>query len=354
MSSASIDARLRLIRLRGDMFKSLVGWASAAITLSWSSFSALAAVYDSDGSSTNVQYIHDTLAQNGDTIVLPAGTFTWATRVNINKAITLEGAGVGSTVVRDGVQSGQLIQWTLAANYPSRITGIEFQDGGGSQKNAPGGIIHIDGSNMNGSTFRFDHNKLNNVNGQFVNDTVIGVVDHNTFVIDRLSPPLDIYGTRWDGQDNGDGSWAAPTGFGSSQFLFIEDNVFTTDNPPPAQKGVTDAYNGARFIFRYNEVHDGVVTNHGTESTGRGRGCRAMEIYNNNFIGTNLNKFIGGSRSGVVLMHENSISGYWDGLTTFSLENYRTHMTFAPWSGADGTNAWDVNSATTYFTGMAA
>ena len=46
----------------------------AIVILSWSGFSALATVYGSDGSSTNIQSIHDTLAQNGDTITLPAGT----------------------------------------------------------------------------------------------------------------------------------------------------------------------------------------------------------------------------------------------------------------------------------------
>ena len=40
-------------------------------------------------------------------------------------------------------------------------------------------------------------------------------------------PAINIYGSYWDGRTLGDGSWAASTGFGSSQFLFIEDNTFT-------------------------------------------------------------------------------------------------------------------------------
>ena len=56
-----------------------------------------------------------TQAQNGDTITLPAGTFAWTTGVTISKAITLQGAGVGSTIVRDAVQSGKLIQMELVA-----------------------------------------------------------------------------------------------------------------------------------------------------------------------------------------------------------------------------------------------
>ena len=91
-----------------------------------------AAVWNSDGTPQNIQQIHDTQAQKGDTITIPVGTFTWSTGITITKAITLQGAGVGSTIIRDDVQSAQLIQWSLPAGLPSRITGIEFQDGGRS------------------------------------------------------------------------------------------------------------------------------------------------------------------------------------------------------------------------------
>ena len=43
-----------------------------------------------------------TLAQNGDTIVVPAGTATWASTLTINKPITLQGAGIGQTIIIDG------------------------------------------------------------------------------------------------------------------------------------------------------------------------------------------------------------------------------------------------------------
>ena len=326
------------------------------LTLILSGFSALrcgATIYPSNGTAANVQSIHNNQAQNGDTITLPAGTFTWSTRVHITKAITLQGAGVSSTIVRDAVQSGQLIQWSLAAGLPSRLTGIEFQDGGRINTiTAPGGILHVDGSNTNGSTFRFDHSKWNNLNGPTVFDTVIGVIDHNTFVLDRFGAAIIPYGSHWNGQNYGDGSWAAPTGFGSSQFLFIEDNTFT--HSQPYERAVTDAYGGARFVVRHNTIFNSFISNHGTESTGRTRGGRAMEVYNNTYTGSNVNSLIGGSRSGGVLFHDNTISGYWGDLATVSLQNYRNFYRFNPWGGADGTSAWDVNDPTVFFTGTAA
>ena len=322
-------------------------------TLLFSSFLApqsRAATYQSNGTAASVQSIHNNQAHNGDTITLPAGILHWATRVTISKAITLQGAGVGTTVIMDSVQSGQLIQVTLAAGNLTRITGIEFQDGG--RTNRASDILRVVGSNTNGSKFRFDHSKWNNLNGASVFDTVIGVIDHNTFVIDRTGLPINIYDSYWDGRTLGDGSWVAPTGFGSSQFLFIEDNTFTHGNP--YQEGITDSYAGGRFVVRHNNIFNGLIANHGTESTGRPRGGRAMEVYNNTFTGTDLNRFVGNVRSGGVLFHDNIVSGYWGNSATFALQNFRNFHVFAPWGGSDGTNAWDVNSPTVFFTGAAA
>jgi len=309
-----------------------------------------AATYQSNGTAASVQSIHNNQARNGDTITLPAGILHWTTGVTISKAITLQGAGVGTTVIKDGVQSGQLIRVTLVGNSLTRITGIEFQDGG--RTNRASDILRVVGSNTNASKFRLDHCRCYNLNGASVFDTVIGVIDHNTFVIDRTGLPINIYDSYWNGRTQGDGSWAAPTGFGTDRFLFIEDNLFTHSDP--SQKGITDCYGGGRFVVRHNNIFNGLISNHGTESTGRTRGGRAMEVYNNTFTGTDLNRFVGGVRSGGVLFHHNVVSGYWGNSATFELENYRNFHVFDPWGGADGTNAWDLNSPTVFFAGTAA
>ena len=103
---------------------------SAIVMLIWNGFSSLATVYDSDGSSTNIQSIHDTLAQNGDTITMPAGTFAWTIGVHISKAVQLQGAGIGQTIILDAVQIDRLLGVGLVAGNLTRITGIEFRDGG--------------------------------------------------------------------------------------------------------------------------------------------------------------------------------------------------------------------------------
>ncbi|PYK09151.1 MAG: hypothetical protein DME65_12685, partial [Verrucomicrobia bacterium] len=260
-----------------------------------------ATVYRSDGTAASVLSIHNNQAHNGDTITIPSGTFTWTTRLNITKAIILQGAGVGVTIIKDGVQSGSLIQVTLVAGQVSRITNIEFQNGGRTNYNNVPGIIHIDGSNTNGAQFRFDHNKWYLMNGGIVPNTVFGVADHNAFTTDGRGS-FTIYSSDWNDIANGyDASWSAPVDFGSSKFFFIEDNTFTNINTT-YMGWVSDAYAGARFVVRYNTMLGMAIGDHGTDSVGRERGSRAFEVYNNTMNGNNVNAFIGGSRSSTVLI----------------------------------------------------
>ena len=287
-------------------------------------------------------------ATNGDTVIIPAGTATWTRTLSIKKAIELRGAGVGNTIIKDGVQQRQTIGVVLVPGKLTRITGIEFQDGGrpNSTGEAPVGIIHIDGSNTDGSMFRFDHNKWNDLNGFFVPDTVIGVVDHNQIVTGGKTLQFCYpYATHWNGGAYGDGSWAAPANWGSSQFLFFEDNTFTNTNTK-YQAYFFDGFGGARFVLRHNTSSGGLLgSNHGTESPGRNRSCRAMDIYKNNISCNNLNRFPAGSRGGSTLFHENTITQCWGGIAQYNLDAYRMLSSFAPWGGADGTNGWDKNNA---------
>ncbi|HEU0046994.1 MAG TPA: hypothetical protein VFQ43_05230, partial [Nitrososphaera sp.] len=62
-------------------------------------------------------------AADGDTVTIPDGTATWTRTLQVRKAITLQGAGVGVTIIKDSVQKGRLIDWTLAAGKASRLTG---------------------------------------------------------------------------------------------------------------------------------------------------------------------------------------------------------------------------------------
>jgi len=308
-----------------------------------------ATTYQSDGSVASVQGLQNAVL-NGDTITLPAGTFTWSTTLTINKAITLQGAGIGATIIRDNAHNVKLIDCSLVASRLTRITGIEFQDGGRTPTAAaPGGIIHIEGSNTNGSRFRFDHCKWTGLNGFFVPNTVIGVVDHNIVTVgNHVNEWMYPYGSAWNGAAYGDGSWAAPANYGSSQFLFIEDNTFTCTRTT-LQGTLTDGFNGARFVVRHNNINNFVIGNHGTESPGRGRSSRAMEIYNNQIDCHHVNRFVSGDRGGGELFHDNTITNCGGASTLATLSAFRMIAPFFQWGGADGTNGWDKNNLSNPF-----
>src|ERR1700750_1915475 len=80
-----------------------------------------ATIYNSNGTPGNIQFIHDSQAQNGDTITIPSGTFTWATGVTITKVITLQGAGTSATGGGD--------QTVIIDNYASGQPLLNFQAG---------------------------------------------------------------------------------------------------------------------------------------------------------------------------------------------------------------------------------
>ena len=101
-------------------------------------------VWQSDGSAANVQSIHDTQAQDGDAIMLPAGTFSWTRVVNITKGITVQGQSMtyqtgyvwfnsayadDQTIILDDSTDGRLISMRLLPTQSGRITGITFRPG---------------------------------------------------------------------------------------------------------------------------------------------------------------------------------------------------------------------------------
>jgi hypothetical protein len=327
---------------------------SAIVIWIWTGFSALATVYQSDGSAASVQGLHNQVL-NGDTITIPAGSFTWRTKVTISKSITLKGAGIGQSIIKDGVSGTQLIDVRLNANKLTRITGIEFRDGGRTQTaNAPGGCIRIAGNNTDGSSFRMDHCTWNNLNGFLVTETVIGVIDHcKVLVGDRLIEWIYPYGTRWNGGDYGDGSWAAPANFGSSQFLFIEDcDIINSNTIYGAQ--IADGLNGARYVIRHCNLVAAFPGNHGTESGGRWRGNRAQEVYSNTLNGNNVTPYMGNSRGGTFLYHDNTITNAWGASARVTMTTQRMRWSFSPWNGANGTNPWDKNTpGGPFYTGTA-
>jgi len=340
---------------------------SILCTLLWSVFLAPlsgATVYNSNGSAANIQFIHDTRAVDGDTITLPAGIFSWTSRVNITKGITLRGAttisGAGSanptindgTIVKDdtpktGPNLG-IIRATMRSNQSFRLTGITFSAGVSTIFASGNGTIQLLSHDSAPCTsMRVDHCHFNLLyQGKiiWVRGWVYGVADHNVFDVRNGSFPFHIWQDTWGGasQTNGNGSWADYPWYGTGKFFFMEDNTARASSAEGA-KSFVDTFYGGRWVARHNYLLKCIPNGHGTEG-GAARGQRASEFYDNT-VKMTVPWSGGGQRSGTSLWHDNLFIGIESQHGHTNLANYRETPARpnSVWGIADGTSVWDQN-----------
>ena len=332
---------------------------SAIFILIWNGLPALATVYDSDGSSINVQYIHDFQATDGDTITLPAGTFDWTTGVSFSKGITLRGAttitGAGGpnavandvTIVKDDVpRSSQIVGVTVSGSRVFRLTGITFAASVTQVNGSTDGAFHFTSPDLT-ARFRVDNCHFASLHQAKLirNSKVYGVADHNLFEVNGNTQPFNNEGAIAGSGENGNAAWADYSWYGTDKFLFIEDNTLVRQNT--MANSLVDSFYGGRWVARHNYMTNMIPSGHGTES-GAGRGQRANEFYDNT-VNMTVPWSGGGQRSGSGLWHDNNFIGLdSQNGSVCNLSNFRE----TPARGvqpsyyfyvADGTCPWDQN-----------
>ena len=126
-------------------------------------------------------------AQDGDIVVLPAGTAVWKKGWNTGhwakmKAITIQGAGIDKTIVRDETSRAagdEPFVINGVEGKPFRITGMTFDGTGLADAGVWAGAIVIDGNCKN---FRVDHCKFLNMDRMMtINGDTYGLIDHCDF-----------------------------------------------------------------------------------------------------------------------------------------------------------------------------
>jgi hypothetical protein len=310
-------------------------------------------------------------ATNGDTVIIPAcssttpgGTNTWTTSLTITVGITLQGQGIGNTVLIDNVSKGNsscgaaspMLTMSPGTNN-FRITGFTLQgDAPDTYVCQPGHIV-LTGT---GSASRVDHISFSNQQtvGIRTSGCIYGVIDHNTFQ-GTFKQGVMVWHDGCGGDSYGDYNWNAATQLGTANFIFIETNTFT--DPSAVGAGAMDNFGGSRVVFRYNTAS--FIVGHGTESTGRVRGMRAFEIYNNTFTAIEASQFAAFYvRSGTGVIHDNQFndSGSFTYGATINVINDRDSDAFSPWGtpagsghpgACDGTGPYDGNAGTVYASG---
>jgi hypothetical protein len=367
---AGCDAAGRVAHHRRGRFNSHFPWrpnhtivsSVLAALLLVASGAAQAKIIDARSPSLNDVNAAIASAADGDTVMVPAGTAAWTSTLTITKGIQLigktttdpvAGTAVDNTIIQDnvtrGTQSSAIIRVTSVSGKSYRVSGLSFQP----FATTPGinGMIVLAG---NSHSVRLDHChfKPGLAQGVYVAVTgaIYGVADHNILEFTKIAESFFIRMGNWpnpDGTDgiHGDGAFAAPTAFGSEKFFFIEDNYFIK-RVTYELNGATDDFSGARWVFRHNHCYDIELQTHGTEGA-RFRGGRAREIYNNDFHNLRVHP-VGGIRSGVTIIHDNT---YYGAKPQFglALQAYRSFFKWKSqtlpkgWGGATGDNPWDVN-----------
>lgn len=304
-------------------------------------------------------YLNSASILNGDTLQCASGTYIWIAGLTLTKAVAILGAGCTldmnnratacTTILQDNIASGAvpMIDTKLVSNdNRTRIAYFEFENGGGASKG--NGFITMGWTSLGGLTddarFRIDHCFFDSVSGRNIYVySVWGVVDHNTFNLTnadfalKIDYPQDVL--------YGDSRWNAATGFGGADFVFIENNTISRLD---SYYAVVDSFAGARYVARFNTINNGWLEAHGTESSGRARGTRAVEAYQNTY--TNSQAYVVNLRSGPLMVWGNSLTGTGSpSAAHLSIE--RTQAPFDNWSqalGNSGANAnapWDYNDA---------
>jgi len=274
-------------------------------------------------------------AQDGDTVMVPAGTGVWSNGVSIiGKRITLQGAGMEQTVIHDRTEYAI----TIKGGKPFRITGIGF-DGTGSVN---GRSITLREGEW--SSFRVDHCRFFNERHSFdfMQVRAAGVIDHCRFDSLELKGGGDhvvIYASG-----NYSAAWKRPPGMGTADAIYIEDctfNFFTSGNSDRPYVGMGK---GARVVFRHNVANHGCFEAFGAynHTTGR-RGTVSFECYDNVFGGDCYCLFT--IKGGTATIFNNTITGYGKGC--FNLTNYRSipYGTQVQYKPCDGMRAIDGNMA---------
>ncbi len=307
-------------------------------------------------------------AVDGDIIMIPTGDCQslnrWASRINITKKITIQGNGVGSTII--GILTGG--GFNILSDGVA-ITGIQFNGNySATDPGGPGGVILIGNLNtcpvggykdwrlFENMFVNFGSSTANTLgrNAITITGASYGVIDHNVFN-DCNGECIDISqdGVAGTTRSNIPGQYSNGT-------VFIEDNVFNATNTNGPYENTVDGSSSQRFTFRYNTINisdgvrygSGIVSTHetcvlgtGSSSTCGDAGSAAFEMYNNtiNLNATGRMRDLGIVRSGRALIYNNNITGIGNVLSRTGsvaswVSNYRSFNSYG------GTPTWCSNA----------
>lgn len=293
------------------------------------------------------------------------GTATFGSGT-INTTIT-DNAGTSNPLICIQANQGQTVEWALTTILPQSAS-TSLQDpmwwkGTCNSSGCPN--MRLDNVEFgNGSVQWTDSG---NATGLITTTGFYGVLDHNTVPTGSNIHLADVNFGAWLGTGQyGDNSWAQPDSFGTASNLFFENNVFYTLDIPMVDMetaiGSSALEGGGRYVARYNEGYitgsnGWLISNHGTDTSGRIRSLRSIEAYGNTVTvtGTGSQQIaLTAIRGGSLIEWGNSLNLNTETAQYYiGLANYRRFGSYSPWGYGAGNGSYDTNDGTTYASGTA-
>jgi len=264
-------------------------------------------------------------AQDGDTVLVPAGTGEWsiphgssgsnwkAAIKIVNKSIIVKGTGKERTIIVNRIpHSWQncAIHVETRAGKPVRISGMTIQDVSAEDTSR---FIIVDGDGdwrVDRCRFSVSPNKYGGYRYIFYTYRN-GLVDQCEF-----SNALIHFKDAQDGIV----SWSQPISLGTVNANYVEDCTFFYGVEHGQLDDFIDGDGGARVVIRHNTVTNAIFHFHGIEG-GSLRGIHSYEFYGNTIIGdgTVNNYRRGYLRGGTGVIFNNTWQGSWSGGAPFYL-----------------------------------
>ncbi len=281
--------------------------------------------------------------------MVPAGTCTWSTSINVNKSVTFAGAGMSSTLITGPIETPC---FALDFAKTTRITGFGFTN------------CTVAGSSVAvaGQSFRIDHNSFtagswdqSTFDGSCSTPQVhpTGLVDHNTIKNYRMIV-ASTNCIQTDGNEE-DQEWAKQPPLGNSgtqvngvmqEAVYFEDNTFTNTLPTGTVVNWVDGNLAGRYVLRFNTINGNALNFVEVHSeAGFGRAVQRWELYKNT-INVTGSWFTGAYiRGGSGVMWGNT---YPDGVFGQDIKINNVRSCNDPGGGqgkCDGTQARDQNTS---------
>lgn len=296
-------------------------------------------VYSTNGSYSDVASAISN-ATDRDTVLIPAGAFTWPSTVVIQKNIVLQGEGgypEANTTITSTATTAISLNSAKAGGI--RITGIKFNKTGGT-------IIDISAPVVD---FRFDHLHFNftnsggilvNINYNSFTVPLQGLVDNCRFEYGRFYLLGQTQGTLW-----GFATWSNDTDLGGKTFLYVEDCVGYNWKDGPRPMHIMDGNTGVGFVSRNNHFYGYYFEGHGIQQDERG--LRKWEIYRTHLEAdyneityrNQANAFY--LRSGTGVIFQNEVRGFNKNHAYFY--NYRWSSPRGSIGQCNGSSPYDNN-----------